>query len=120
MTRAELACAVASMRSGALLQSTELEDIPAHLEELAAILPEIFGTVETGCLERVASRLGAETGREVFAEVLLLSESSVHVIQPLLARPGEALLASAPATRAVGLVLSQVHARAAELEREPE
>jgi hypothetical protein len=120
VTRAQLEWVVASMRTGALLHTAELEEVPAQLEELAATLPEIFGTAETGCLERIASRLGAETGRETFAEVLLLSESRVHVIQPLVGRSGEALLASAPVGRSVGLILSQVHARATELEKEPE
>lgn len=118
MTRAQLECVVASLRTGALLHTEELQELPAQLAELAATLPEIFGAGETSCLERIASRLGAQPECEVFAEVLLLSESRVHVIQPLVGRPGEALLASAPAGRSIGLILSQVHARALELERE--
>jgi hypothetical protein len=86
------------------------------LEELAATLPEIFGTLDTGCLERIAARLGVEPGGESFGEVLLLSESHVHVMHPLRSRPGEALVAVSPASRSIGLILSQAHARVSVLE----
>ncbi len=116
MSQPSLSYVVASVRTGAVLQEGESEPNPEQLQELAATLPEIFGTVELGSLQRIASRLGVEGNAEVLAEVLLLSESRVHVIQPLRGREGEALLASAPASRSVGLILSQVHARAALLE----
>ncbi|HYP88078.1 MAG TPA: hypothetical protein VEQ59_07985 [Polyangiaceae bacterium] len=115
MTQPQLESLVASMRTGAVLHSGEDQALPEQLTELAATLPEIFGAVEIGCLERIASKLGAEPGSDMFAEVLLLSESRVHVIHPLSNRADEALLASAPASRSIGLLLSQVHARAAEL-----
>jgi hypothetical protein len=104
------------MRTGALLEDDRSVASPELFEELAAALPEIFGTVDVGCLERIASRLGAEARTEVFTEVLLLSEMHVHVIHPLPKRPGEALLASGPASRSVGMILSQVHAQARSLE----
>lgn len=119
MTGPQLEWVVASTRHGTLLQDVELGEVSAPLEELAATLPEIFGTAETGCLERIASRLGADAGGGTFVEVLLLSESRLHVIHRLVGRPGRALLASAPAGRSVGLILSQVHARAAELAGDP-
>lgn len=115
MTQAQLDYVVASVRTGAVLQDGDGSSGTAQLEELAATLPEIFGTMEKGCLERIAARLGAEGRSEVFAEVLLLSEMHVHVIQPLPKRPGEVLLATGPASRSVGLILSQAHAQAREL-----
>ena len=115
MTHAQLDYLVASMRTGGVLQDGDGGAATAQLEELAATLPEIFGTMEKGCLERIAVRLGAANTDEVFAEVLLLSEMHVHVIQPLPKRPGEALLATGPASRSVGLILSQAHAQAREL-----
>jgi hypothetical protein len=118
VTKPQLDCKVASMRTGALLEDGSSVASPELFEELAATLPEIFGTVDVGCLERIASRLGAESRTEVFAEVLLLSETYVHVIHPLPKRLGEALLASGPVSRSVGLILSQVHARARALEGE--
>ena len=119
MTVALLHCVRASLRRGVLLPGERQAETPPELEELAATLPEVFGTADAGCLERIAQRLGAEEGGGSFAEVLFLSDSRVHVIQPLERREGEALLAVSPSGRSVGLVLSQVHARAAELEEEP-
>ena len=118
MTQALLTCAVASLQTGKLLQPTNTTEGSGPLEELAATLPEVFGALDTGCLERIASRLGSEPTEGMFAEVVLLSASNTHVIQPLPSRPGQALLAIAPAARSVGLVLSQVHAHAATLEQE--
>ncbi len=110
---AEVEFATASMRTGALL-----EDAGAHpkLEGLAATLPDLFGTVDTGCLDRIAERLGGAAGGHTFAEILVLSEQHVHVIQPLAERPGVAFLAVSPADSSVGLVLSAVRARVAALE----
>ena len=112
MTRAQLDHLVASMRTGAVLRDGDASAVTAQLEELAATLPEIFGTIETGCLGRIASRLGADDSEKIFTELLLLSEMHVHVIQPLPKRPGEALLATGPASRSLGLILSQAHAQA--------
>jgi hypothetical protein len=119
MKKPELESIVASLRTGAVLGG-DPSAAAGPLAELATTLPEIFGTSEADCLERVAFALGAEPDSASFAEVLLLSTGSVHVIQPLRGREGQALLATAPAGSSIGLVLSQVHARAAELEGEGE
>lgn len=115
MSAPDLSYAVASVRSGLVLERSN-DDDGATLEELAATLPEIFGTLEAECLGRVATRLGVESGGELLAEVLLLSDSRVHVIQPLAQRPGAALLAVSPTGASVGLVLSRVHAQVSALE----
>ena len=113
----QLVYAVASLRSGLLLRRTGT-DADETLEALAATLPEIFGTLDPGCLERIAQRLGAEPSGQTLAEVLLLSENRVHVIQPLAKHPGQALLALSSENHSVGMVLSQVHARVAVVEDE--
>jgi hypothetical protein len=118
MTRPAIAFAVASMRNGALLRADDAEADSVQLQELAATLPEIFGTFDPSCLKSIGARLGVEGSAEEFAEVVLLSESHVHVIQPLKSRPTEALLAIGSAGRSVGLILSEAHARAASLEDE--
>jgi hypothetical protein len=110
--------AIACMRTGVLLGEAGQEPPTEQLENLAATLPEVFGTADPSWLERIAARLDDEPGRQSFGEVLLLSETHVHVIQPLLTHPGVALLAMSPAANAVGLVLSQVHAQVAALESE--
>ena len=110
--------AVACMRTGVLLGQPNLAASTAQIENLAATLPEVFSTVDLGWLDRVAAQLETEPGEHPFGEVLLLSENHVHVIQPLSRHRGVALLAVSSAANAVGLVLSQVHAQVAALERE--
>lgn len=110
--------AVACMRTGVLLGQPNFGPLTEQIENLAATLPEVFGTVDLGWLERIAAQLETEPGQHPFGEVLLLSENHVHVIQPLTRHRGVALLAVSSAANAVGLVLSQVHAQVAALERE--
>lgn len=112
--------AVACMRTGVLLGEAGHAPPTEQLENLAATLPEVFGDTDLGWLDRIAAQLDAEPGDRPFGEVLLLSETHVHVIQPLTKHPGVALLAVSPAAHSVGLVLSQVHAQVAALEREDE
>ncbi|MDF3068858.1 MAG: hypothetical protein K0R38_4459 [Polyangiaceae bacterium] len=119
MTSPRLHCVVASIRRGLVLQEPSDDALSPMMHELAATLPEMLGSPESGSIERVAALMDPEARSEGFTEVLLLSQSHIHVVKPLPTRSGEALLASAPAGRSVGLVLSQVHARAAELESEP-
>lgn len=119
MTQPQFGYGVASLRTGELLRAHDPTAQPEQLIDLAATLPEIFSSGDSGCLERIATHLGAEKSAECFTEVLFLSDSHVHVIQPLVARVGEALVATSPAGRSVGLVLSQAHAQVAKLEAEP-
>jgi hypothetical protein len=112
----DLVCAVASLRTGALLDAALSERVRARLEGLAATLPDLFGTLDPTCLDRIAERLGGEPGDATFNEILLLSDRSLHVIQPLAARPGVALVAECPATSSIGLVLTAIRARVVELE----
>jgi hypothetical protein len=110
--------AVACMRTGVLLGQPSSGTSTEQIENLAATLPEVFGTVDLGWLDRIATQLDTEPGEHPFGEVLLLSENYVHVIQPLTKHRGVALRAVSSAANAVGLVLSQVHAQVAALERE--
>jgi hypothetical protein len=111
-----VAFAVGSLQSGGLLCSSSEPSHDEQLEALAATLPEIFGTVDPACLDRIAMRLCGETSGEGFAEVLLLSELRLHVARPLVRQENRALVAVSSATHRIGLVLSEVHARAAALE----
>jgi hypothetical protein len=110
--------AVGCMRTGVLLGPPSSAAPRAQIENLAATLPELFGTVDAAWLERIAAQLETEPDARRFGEVLLLSDQHVHVIQPLKHHRGVALLAVSSASNAVGLVLSQVHAQVAALERE--
>jgi hypothetical protein len=88
----------------------------AELEDLAATLPELFGTLELGCLSRIAQRLGVESDGDELLELLLLSESRVQVLRPLSSDPELALVAASDSVGNIGLVLSRVHAEVALLE----
>jgi len=114
----DLVCAVASMRTGALLDEIEPNDERERLEGLAATLPELFATIDPGCLERLAQRLGGEGEARSFSEILLLSDKHLHLIQPLTQRKGVALLAVCSATSSIGLALSAIRAQVAILEGE--
>jgi len=114
----DITWAVGCMRTGVLLGPPSSAGPNPQIENLAATLPEVFGTVDAGWLERIAAQLEAEPGEHPFGELLLLSEQHVHVIQPLRNHRGVALLAVSGAANAIGLVLSQVHAQVAALERE--
>ena len=113
-----LVCAAASTRTGALLDESIAGSARERLEGLAAALPELVGTLDPSCLDRISERLGGELRAQAFSEILLLSDKHLHLIQPLLRRPGIALLAVCPTTSSTGLVLSAIRARVAALEEE--
>jgi hypothetical protein len=110
-----IAYATASKRTGRVLSPPCPSDA---IQSLAATLPELLGTLDRGCFERIAERLGAEPDDQGCAELLFFSEHLLHVIRPLSNRSDQALLAVSPAESGIGLVLSEVHARAAQLEEE--
>lgn len=103
--------ALASMRTGAVLGELEPGLAATQLEGLAATLPDLFGTVDPSCLERISERLGGADQGDHFGEILLISPRHTHVIQPLTAQPGVALLAVSDGTSKIGLVLSAVRAQ---------
>lgn len=112
----EVVFALGSTHSGGLIGAPSDPNAVEPLENLAATLPEIFGTVDPACLDRIAARLCGEGAGDGFGEVLLLSEHCLHVVRPLRTRPNVALVSMSSATHRIGLVLSEVHARAAALE----
>ncbi|MEO6600316.1 MAG: hypothetical protein ABIQ16_10620 [Polyangiaceae bacterium] len=114
----DLVCGAASMRTGALLDEILPHDVRERLEGLAATLPELFATIDSSCLERLAQRLGGDGDAQSFSEILMLSDKHLHLIQPLRRRPGVALLAVCSATSSIGLALSAIRARALVLEGE--
>ena len=107
----EVSMATASLSSGVLVQGPSDVAAREQLQELAFTAPEIFGTLELGCLSRIAQRLGIETDGDELIELVLLSESRVQVIHPLVDTPELALLAVSHEVGKIGLVLSEVHAR---------
>jgi hypothetical protein len=116
--RSDYSYALASMRSGTIEASTSAGPATERLEGLAAILPEVFGTVAALRLERLWERIGGEPGRHSFQEIVIASREHVHVIEPLAKRPGVALVMVTSQSSSLGLVLSTVHAKLAEFEGE--
>ena len=112
----EIRSAIARLHDGKLEQAPADAAERSELEDLAATLPELFGTLELGCLTRIAQALGVESGGGELLELLLLSESRVQVLHPLCSEPNLALVASSGAVGNIGLVLSRVHAEVALLE----
>jgi hypothetical protein len=115
--RLDISYALASIRTGTLIDTLGMGEPSAQLEGLAATLPELFGTVDPSCLARLSDRLGG-SGGGTFAEILLISPEHTHVIQPLLGRPGVALLAVSPEAGKIGFVLSAVRTHSDSLEGE--
>jgi hypothetical protein len=114
----ELRSTTARLEDGTLQRAPQDPAVRAELEDLAATLPELFGTLELGCLNRIAQRLGTTSHGEELLELLLLSDSRVQVVHPLTRDPGLALVAISSAVGNIGLVLSRVHAELARLEAE--
>jgi hypothetical protein len=116
--RSDYSYALASTQTGVVDESTSAGPATERIEGLAAILPEVFGTVAGLRLERLWERVGGEAGRESFQEIVIASKEHVHVIEPLAKRPGVALVMVTSQSSSLGLVLSTVHAKLAEFEGE--
>jgi hypothetical protein len=98
------------MTTGLLLGEPADPELRDRLEHLAATLPELYGTVDPSCLDRITERTGNRGTANGFNELLLLSEDYVHLIQPLEKRPGVALVAVGSALGSIGLIVSEFHA----------
>lgn len=111
---ADVVHAIASMRTGTLIECDARGTALRRLEELAAIAPSVFGTSDLSPVDKVLGRLAGDGARPSLREVLMLSAEYVNVLRPL-ARTGFALVATSPISNSVGLVLSIVRERALEV-----
>ena len=113
----DISYALANVRNGALLEpaipgpSGALDEAAEQMANLAATLPDLFGTVDPSCLGRICDRMGGEDSGATFGEILLISPKHTHVIHLLPGQPGVALLAMSSATARIGLILAAVRAR---------
>lgn len=107
--------ALACLRTGVVLELFGEADGELDVDALAAVLPQLFGSVSAADWSALFERLGAgdESGGN---DVILLGENAVHVVQRLARPPDTALVAVASGTTNVGLVMSLVRKKAAELE----
>ncbi|MGC4092769.1 MAG: hypothetical protein QM756_33780 [Polyangiaceae bacterium] len=106
--------AVACLRTGIVLELLGPGDQMLDAEQLAAILPQLFNAPATDW-GAIFSRLGAEAG-DAFQDIVLVTDARVHVVQRLREPAETALIAVAEGTTNVGLVLSSVRAKVAEIE----
>jgi hypothetical protein len=94
-----------------------LEGAPRErLESLAMTVPDLCANHDSSTLERFWEQVGSEGRASAFNEIVLLSPEYVHVIQPLTKRPSLVLLVIGSAQMSIGLILSAVRAKVAELE----
>jgi hypothetical protein len=108
---------VASVRSGQLLDAHCAHPQAEPIVELAATLPEVFQTLDTSCVERLALKLGEQPGSTAFVELVLLGTDSVRIVRALTTEVDTAFVAVGSTKIPIGLVLSEVHHRVARLER---
>ena len=110
--------AIASMRTGMLIECEVHGAALRQLEDLAAIVPSVLGTNDLSPFDKVLGRLAGESSEPSLREVLMVSAEHVHVMRPLARKSGFALLAISPNSNSVGLVLSLVRQWALEIEAE--
>ena len=116
--RTDYSYGLASLRTGVLDESTISGPHHDRLESLAATLPELFDAGSAPRLAHLWERLGGEAGRKVFREIVIASRDHVHVLEPLAKRPDKALVMVTFESSGLGIVLSTVHSKIAELEGE--
>ncbi|HET9932470.1 MAG TPA: hypothetical protein VFQ35_17330 [Polyangiaceae bacterium] len=107
--------ALACLRTGIVLDLFGANGQEVEAGQFAAILPELFGASPSADWAAIFERLGAEDGPG-FQDIVLLGDDAVHVVQRLVAPAGTALIGVASGTNNVGLVVSLVRKKAAELE----
>lgn len=117
---AALSCALVCVKTGVVLASSEASLDP-RLEVLAATATELLqvdSSIDFAALLAELEPRGG-SGRGSFQELVLISTAQVHVVARSRTRPEATLVASAEHTRALGLLLSTVRARLAQLEVSP-
>ena len=107
--------ALACLRTGIVLELFSANGQDLDAEHLAAILPQLFGSAAGADFRAIFERLGADGGT-AFQDIVLTGDNSVHVVQRLSTPADTALIGVAGGTSNVGLVVSLVRKKAAELE----
>jgi hypothetical protein len=106
--------ALICLRTGKLLRSLD-DDLPQpRLDGLADHALELFSAELDW--PALFTRLGSPTSGEGFRELVLVSAGHVYVIERLSTQPDVALAAVGLAGEGLGLVLSGVHGKLAELD----
>jgi hypothetical protein len=98
-----------------VLKALDEEPASPRLGGLSAHAPELFGEAVVDW-PALFTRLGSPAPGEGFRELVLVSAGHVYVIERLEKQPHVALAAVGLAGEGLGLVLSSVHGKLAELD----
>jgi hypothetical protein len=115
----EIRYALVSLKTGTAVGSSEVLE-SARLQDLCAAAPELFRAGAASELTALLARLSGETACQGVHEIVFMSQRAVHVVQRVACKPDLALVAVCEDGKKLGLMLSGVHARALQLEAQPD
>lgn len=110
-----LVSALADLRLGTLIGAREEGPAGDRLESFAAAAPELFATDRVSW-EIVFQRLKRKGEIDGLHDLVLVSRGHVHIALRSARDPAIVLIATAPRTRSIGLIVSEARARLTQLE----
>ena len=114
-TGSPLISALADLRMGTLLGSLESGAAAERLENFAAAVPELFATNRVSW-ELVFQRLKQADELDGLQDLVMVSRRHVHIAIRSARDPSIVLIAAAPRTRSIGLIVSEARARLTRIE----
>jgi hypothetical protein len=112
---AVVSCALVCCKTGVVLASSEA-GLDPRLELLAATATELLQVDSSIDFASLFAELEPRGGTANFQELVVISPARVHVLSRPRTRPDAALVATIEHTQKLGLLLSTVRARLAQLE----
>lgn len=110
-----LISALADLRMGTLLGSLETGAAAERLENFAAAVPELFANDRVSW-ELVFQRLKRADELDGLQDLVMVSRRNVHIAIRSTRDPSLVLIAVAPRTRSIGLIVSEARARLTRIE----
>lgn len=114
-TGTTLVSALADLRMGTLLGGPEGGAAAERLESFASAVPELFATDRVSW-ELVFQRLRRADELDGLQDLVLVSRRHVHVAIRSTRDPSIVLIAVAPRTRSIGMIVSEARARMSRIE----
>lgn len=111
----QLISALADLRMGTLLGTIESGQNAERLENFASAVPELFATDRVSW-ELVFQRLKRAGELDGLQDLVMVSRRHVHIAIRSTRDPSIVLIAVAPRTRSIGLIVSEARARLARIE----
>lgn len=110
-----LVSALADLRLGTLLGGPEGGAAAERLESFASAVPELFATDRVSW-ELVFQRLRRADELDGLQDMVLVSRRHVHIAIRSTRDPSIVLIAVAPRTRSIGMIVSEARARLTRIE----